>query len=141
MSAAYLNVKKLKGLGKVLVAARHNLREIQAERGADASIDASKSRLNVILAGPYEALKVAALGDEAVTGKLRRDAVRAIELLIGLPSSNAIDPVRFFTESLAWVREFFLAPVLSAVIHMDEAELHCHVLTWNARNPHDHALH
>ncbi len=128
MSAAYLNAQKLKGLGKVLVAARHNLREIQAERGADASIDASKSRLNVILAGPHEALKVAALGDEDVTGKLRRDAVRAIELLIGLPRSAAIDPVKFFSESLAWVRVFFSAPVLSAVIHMDEAELHCHVL-------------
>lgn len=128
MSAAYLNAKKLKGAGKVLIAARHNLREIQDELGADGYIDPAKSRLNVILAGPHKAVDVAALADDAMPSKLRRDAVRAVELVISLPPVQSIDQSAFFNDSLGWVRAFFGVPVLSAVIHLDETEPHCHVL-------------
>lgn len=128
MSAAYLNAKKLKGAGKVLTAARHNLREIQAEHGADGYIDPAKSHLNVVIAGPHEAVQVAALANDEITGKLRCDAVRAIELVISLPPAQAFDQMAFFNDSLAWVRIFFGVPVLSAVVHLDETEPHCHVL-------------
>ena len=128
MAAAYLAAKKLKGAGVVLAAARHNLREIQAERGADGRIDSAKSCLNVVMAGPREAAAVAALAGESVTGKLRCDAVRAVELVISLPPSQAIDHKEFFAESLAWARTFFGVPVLSAVVHFDESEPHIHIL-------------
>lgn len=128
MSAAYLNAKKLKGAGKVLIAARHNLREIQDELGADGYIDAAKSRLNVVLAGPHDAVAVAALADDALPSKLRRDTVRAVELVISLPPVQSIDQSAFFNDSLTWIRAFFGVPVLSAVVHLDETEPHCHVL-------------
>jgi len=118
----------LKGAGKVLTAARHNLREIQDELGADGYIDPAKSRLNVILAGPHKAAAVATLADDALPSKLRRDAVRAVELVISLPSAQSIDQSAFFKDSLAWIRTFFGVPVLSAVVHLDETEPHCHVL-------------
>jgi len=128
MSAAYLNAKKLKGSGKVLTAARHNLRELQGELGAESYIDHAKSRLNMVMAGPSEAVEVAALADESVTGKLRHDAVRAVEIVISLPPAQPLDYAAFFADSLTWARAFFGVPVLSAIVHFDEAEPHCHVL-------------
>lgn len=128
MSAAYLNAKKLKGAGKVLIAARHNLRELQDELGADGYISAAKSHLNVVLAGPHDAVAIAALADDALPSKTRRDAVRAVELVISLPPVQSINHAAFFNDSLAWIRAFFGVPVLSAVVHLDESEPHCHVL-------------
>lgn len=46
-----LRIKKLKGGGIIATAARHNLRETQAVRGADSHIDPRKTSLNVVLRG------------------------------------------------------------------------------------------
>lgn len=128
MASAYMSIKKLKGGGKMLAAARHNLREIQSELGAAGHIDARRSRLNVVMTGPQEAAEVAQLADSMMPSKTRRDAVRGLELVVSVPAAQAIDTAAFFADSLTWVRSFFNVPVLSAVVHHDEAEPHCHVL-------------
>lgn len=128
----YLRIKKLTDRDIVRVAARHNLREIQAEFGADSHIEHTRIGLNQVIAGAATAAEVAAyakhLMHDANIGTLRRDAVRGVEVVISLPTASAIDHTAFFTDSLAWVRGFFKVPVLSAVVHLDEAAPHCHVL-------------
>ncbi|WP_374641028.1 plasmid recombination protein [Hydrogenophaga sp.] len=115
-------------------AARHNLREIQAERGADGYIDASRIAENVLLAGPGTADGVQALAGEWLAGAgvdasaLRRDHCQAIEAVFSLHEQSGIEPVRYFRRCLEWVTAELRLPVLSAIIHLDEAAPHCHVL-------------
>jgi len=115
-------------------AARHNLREIQAERGADSHIDASRIPENVLLAGPGTADGVQALAVEWLAGagvdtsKLRRDHCQAIEVLFSLHEQSGIEPVAYFRRCLEWVSVEMRLPVLSAVIHVDETRPHCHAL-------------
>lgn len=134
MAAAYLNIKKLKGAGKMLAAARHNLREIQAELGAVGHIDPSKTSLNRVMAGPDNAAAVALQAEQETPPKLRKDAVRGLEVVISLPPGQARDSMAFFADGLAWVREYFAVPVLSAIAHHDEAEPHLHVLLLPLKN-------
>jgi len=133
MNRHFFSVKKLnEGPGHLRVAARHNLRELQAELGASSHIDASRIADNVILAGPKTAGEVVVLADgllmEAGAKVKRKDAVRAVELLFSLPPETSIDVDAFFSDAVEWVRGFFSVPLLSAVIHKDEAAPHCHVL-------------
>lgn len=128
----YLRLKKLTGRDIVRVAAKHNLRELQAELGAESHIDHTRIGLNQVIAGSDNAAGVAAdserLMHDAGVGNLRRDAVRAVEIIVSLPTASPIDHATFFSDSLSWVRSYFGVPVLSAVIHFDEAAPHCHVL-------------
>lgn len=130
--AAFLRIKKLKGGGIITVAARHNKREIQAEMGAIGSIDPTRSHLNYSLAGPTTAGDVAQLAKDAMAAagvtKLRKDAVMGLEIVFSLPPGHAIDDRAYFTDCVAWVEKHFACPVLSADIHRDEAQHHCHVL-------------
>jgi len=132
MAAALLALQKLKGESHVKVAARHNLREIQAELGAGGHIDARRSHLNVVLHGPASAADVAALADELMAqagiSRLRKDAVRAIEIVVSLPVQVAVEHAAFFRSTLDWVLRFFSVPVLSAVVHRDEAAPHIHLI-------------
>ena len=131
-SRQFLRLKKLTGKNIVRVAAKHNLREIQAEIGADSHIDAMRSCKNRTIAGPESADQIEQLSErlmlEGKVPKLRKDAVRGIEIVFSLPPVSAIDNAAFFADSLEWSRQYFKAPVLSAVIHNDEAAPHCHVL-------------
>ncbi len=133
MSAAYVSLKKLTGAAIIKTAARHNLREIQAELGAGSHINPAQTCRNMRLAGPETAAELADLADNAMqdagVGTLRKDAVRAIELLISLPADFAPAKLEgFFADALAWVRAFFGVPVLSAVVHRDEEAPHMHAL-------------
>lgn len=133
-AAAFFRLKKLKGRGIVLVAARHNRRAVQAEVGASASIDPTRSHLNETLHGPPTAEKVSQLASARLTdagiGKLRRDAVMALEMVFSLPSGHGIEERRFFLDCVRWAGMTFggLDNVLSADVHRDEAQPHCHVL-------------
>lgn len=131
-AAPFVALKKLTGKDIVRIAAKHNLREIQAEIGAGSHINPALIGLNQILAGAATAAEVAAyaehLMNDASVGNLRRDAVRGIEIVISLPPTSTIEHAAFFSDALAWVRGFFGVPVLSAVIHNDEAAPHCHVV-------------
>ena len=128
----FVRVKKLKGAGIVRIAARHNLRELQAELGALSHIDAARTNANCILAGGTTAGEVVELADRlmASAGVMvnRKDGVRAIETLFSLPAESQIDVDAFFADALQWVRDSFAVPVLSAVFHKDEAAPHMHVL-------------
>lgn len=125
-------IKKLTGKSIIEVAARHNHREIAAECGADGHIFTGRTALNRVLRGEGTATGVAkmaqALLDNAGVKTLRKDAVRALEVIFCLPVESSIEHDGFFRDALAWTDEYFQVPVISAVIHYDEAAPHCHVL-------------
>jgi len=131
-AAAFMRVAKLKVAGIIKTASRHNLREIQAEQGASGPIDATRCHLNQVLEGASTAAGVdqhakALMTDAGVT-TLRKDAVMALELVMSLPVATTVNTQRYFTDCLSWVKRYFACPVLSAVIHLDEAAAHCHIL-------------
>lgn len=132
--AAFLRVKKLKGGGIITVAARHNRRVIQAEIGASASIDPTRSHLNETFMGPSTAADVGQLARDLMARagvvKLRKDAVMGLEIVFSLPPGHAIDDSAYFTECAAWAGRYFGSAdnILSADIHRDEAAPHCHLL-------------
>lgn len=127
-----LRAKKLTGGGIIAAAARHNLREIQAEMGADSHIDPRKIPLNVILRGAALAVDVAREAadrmEAAKVKQLRKDAVHGLEIIFSLPPLSGIAERDFFTDAVAWAEDFYELPILSAVIHNDEAAPHCHVI-------------
>lgn len=121
----------------LLMAARHNRRAIQCELGAESQIDATRSRHNVVLAGPDSAEAIAILARrliaEAGIGSLRKDHVQAIEFVFSLPASAGalpgFDMQGYFRWCLSWTQSRFPhCPVLSADLHLDESAPHCHVL-------------
>lgn len=130
--AGVMRVKKLKGGGIITAAARHNKREIQAEMGAAGSIDPTRSHLNYAIAGPSAADDVSQLAKELMTAagvvKLRKDAVRALEIVFSLPADFAIDDRAYFTACAEWAGLAFGGVILSVDVHRDEAAPHCHVL-------------
>jgi hypothetical protein len=130
----FLRIKKLTGKGIVEVAARHNHREILAEIGATPGgrIDPARVRLNRILCGHRTAADVASqaqtMMSEAGIKATRKDAVKALEIIFSLPCQSSIDHDQFFNDSVQWAGQYFGAPVISAIVHNDEATPHCHVL-------------
>jgi Plasmid recombination enzyme len=138
-SVAHFAIKSI-GLSRVngrkpctlLDAARHNLREIQAEQGAVGRIDSSRTPKNLILSGPATAADVQVLAVSLLasvdTSRLKRDHCQAIEAVFSLPSHSSIEAVCYFTLCLQWLARAMPVPVLSAVIHHDEASPHLHVL-------------
>ena len=130
----FLRLKKLKGSGIVTAAARHNRRTIQSEAGAADSIDPKRSPLNQTLQGPPTPEDVALLAAQrlrdAGIGKLRKDAVRALEFIFSLPVGSGLDDHRYFADCATWVGQRFggLDNILSVDVHRDEAAPHCHVL-------------
>lgn len=119
----------------LLQAARHNLRDIQNELGANSHIDATRICLNEIVAGPGTPAGVAALalalmeGAGVEVGKLRKDHTQAHELLFTLPADAAVNTQDYFKRCHAWaVNQFGGDNILSAVIHRDESAPHMHIL-------------
>ena len=119
----------------LLQAARHNLRDIQKELGADSHIDATRICLNEIVAGPGTPAGVAALalalmaGAGVEVGKLRKDHTQAHELLFTLPADTTVNTQDYFKHCHAWaVDQFRDYNILSAVIHRDESAPHMHIL-------------
>lgn len=128
----YFALKKLTSQAQLMQAAQHNLRELQAELGADSHIDAGKIKNNMALAGAVTARGVVDMHRETLQAceinKLRKDAVLAVECVISLPVTTTIELEPFFGECLQWLRDYYGCPVLSAVVHVDEAAPHCHYL-------------
>ena len=116
-------------------AARHNLREIQAELGAHSHIDSSRTHLNEVLAGPNDAASVVQLANALIVGaglqtsRLRKDFCQAVEIVFSLPPNTGVDTRAFFQRCVEWAAGRFGAEaVLSAVAHYDEGAPHAHVL-------------
>ena len=141
-NVAHFAVKSI-GLSRVhgrkpctlLEAARHNLREIQAEQGATGRIDPRRTHSNTVLHGPRAAAEVqtqavALLAAANINAdKLRRDHCQAIEAVFSLPPYAAIpNPAVYFAHCLQWLAADLRLPVLSAVVHRDESAFHLHVL-------------
>jgi hypothetical protein len=132
--AQFLRIKKLTSKGSIEVAARHNHREILVELGAvqDGHINPARVGLNRVLYGPGTAAAVAGqaktLMDDAGVKVMRKDAVRALEIIFSLPPESSIDRDSFFNEAAQWAGKYFAVPVISAIVHNDEAAPHCHVL-------------
>ena len=121
---------------RVRDAARHNLREIKAEQGADSHIDASRSAENEVLRGPPTAKEVEVAFDQKMKAAgydpktFRIDGVRAIEIVCSLPPDFVGDSRAFFNDCTVWAGARYGGDsnVLSSVIHNDEAQRHCHIL-------------
>ncbi|WP_395406352.1 plasmid recombination protein [Pseudoduganella sp. UC29_106] len=132
--AQFLRMQKLTGKGIVGVAARHNHREILAELGGTpgCAIDPSRTPMNKVLAGAANAAGVVgeaqALMGAAGIRTLRKDAVRALEIVISLPNESAIDQDAFFSDAVRWAGATIGAPILSAIVHRDEPAPHAHIL-------------
>lgn len=132
--AHFLRMKGLKGKAIIVTAAKHNLREILAELDGNqgAVIDPSRTPLNCILRGPATAAGVAsearALMATAGIATLRKDALRGLEIIFSLPADTTVDQRAFFDDALSWAEQWFSVPVLSAIVHNDEAAPHCHVI-------------
>lgn len=127
-----LRVSKISPKQRLAAAARHNLREIQRELGANSHINSSATHRNLILAGPPQSADVVHLAEslmrEAGIQKPRKDAVWAVEYLFSLPAKTKISVVDYFQDCADWIANFTGCPVLSAVVHLDEACPHLHVL-------------
>lgn len=131
-----IGMSKLREGGPVslLTAARHNLREIQAELGADGHIDATLMYLNETWVGPGTAVKVVELSDQIMNeaglnaAAMRKNRCQAIEIVFSLPTRTMLDTASYFAECLKWSQMVFALPVLSAVLHRDEGAPHLHVL-------------
>lgn len=128
-----LRIKKLTGRYIIKNAAKHNLREILAEIRAGSKIDPTKTHLNQILVGAHTSFGVEEEYEQMIEAaklrtKIRKDAVRGIEVVISLPSDHDIDELLFFTECAEWCTRYFGIPVLGAVIHRDEPNPHSHTI-------------
>jgi hypothetical protein len=132
MSGYALTIERKYGPAIIRVAAKHNLREIAAEIGADSHIDAARIRDNFSLRGPDTAAGVVreakALLDAAGVVKLRKNAVTALELMFTLPARTNVALREYFENATRWAERHFGVPVLSSVVHLDEGAPHCHVL-------------
>jgi hypothetical protein len=132
--AAIVRIKKLTDSGIIGKAARHNKRTIQAEIGASASIDPTRSHLNETLVGPLTPDAVAQLAKDLMAAAgittLRKDAVLGLELVFSLPVAHGLNERDYFMACTAWAGDYFggAKNVLSADLHRDEAQHHCHVL-------------
>lgn len=128
-----LRTKKLKGKRIVLAASKHNLRELVAELGADSHIDIKRMSDNYIITGAETSAGVAnyessLLAEAEFPHPLRVDSVRAIELIFSLPPDSKINHLDYFSSATNWARKFYNVPILSSIVHVDEAAPHCHVL-------------
>ena len=143
MPTVYVRFKKLKEPQSVRVASEHNKRTrffdhacLAYEQGHEGSPEGRIliARKNTKLHGPDTPEEVANLARSLMTKsgvkKLRKDAVRAIEVLLSLSPQHGIDDVAFFTGSMHWFAEYFggFENLLAADIHRDEANDHVHFL-------------
>jgi Plasmid recombination enzyme len=117
------------------MAARHNLRDHQAEHGALPNISLELSHTNIVLHGPSSPAEIVRTANDLKAKysvpkrKLRLDHVQALEFVISVRFDSDIDEMAYFRASVRWLEVVFSKEMLlSAVVHYDEAEPHMHVL-------------
>ena len=90
-----LRLKKITEANGIKEAARHNRRELLPELKTSLRIDPSLTYKNEVLCGPSSADEIPRLADEllkkASARVVRKDAVRAIEIIFSLPKNFEID--------------------------------------------------
>lgn len=111
---------------KLSAAIKHNRRRIPG------AYDASRTRLNEILAGPPHASEVMPLAESLVKSAgatPRKNASWCIELLFSLAPNHGFDERGYFERCLVWTAERYgNQNILTADIHRDEPAPHMHVL-------------
>jgi hypothetical protein len=136
-SSLFFNLEKINSFSQLKAAFRHNKREIQKELGANSHIDASKICLNYSLIETVLTPDLLQLMHDSIeqyedsTGKrIRRDAVLAIEAVFSIPANRTDIPIEsFFQDCLLWLTEQMSpANILTADVHLDEANPHMHVI-------------
>lgn len=128
----WIRASRLKGSGIISRASRHILREIAKEIGDYGSINSKQTHLNKILRGASRSAAVVAEADvlmaEAGVGKLRKDAVLVVEIVVSLKKGFRVDEDAYFSETVEWAQKYFNVPILSAVVHNDQPQPHIHML-------------
>jgi len=132
-NSQFLRMKKLTGENIVEVAGRHNHREIAMELGHEYnSINLARVGLNYVIRGGNTAAAIAHEAEERMVAggvrKMRKDAVRALEIIVSLNLESGVDERQYFTDATAWCESYFGAPVISAIVHLDEGAPHCHII-------------
>lgn len=94
-NSQFLRMKKLTGANIVELAGRHNHREIALELGqAYNSIDLARVKLNYVIRGGRTAAAIALEATERMSDagvvKLRKDAVRAHEIIFSLNPESGV---------------------------------------------------
>jgi hypothetical protein len=130
-------IQKIKSIKQIREACRHNRRQIAKEMQPGSHITSQNSHLNFSLTpeATTETVigRVEQLSEEYQVNmgkKLQSNAVRMIEVVFSLPAEwfNK-ESKQYFVDCLNWsIKEFDLAEVLLADVHMDEACPHMHVL-------------
>lgn len=123
----------MNGKNGILSAAKHNKRTLQAELGAGAHIDASRTPLNYSLTDPATAEQVdrnaKVLMVQAGIDKPRINQVMALEILFSLPiNRHQQDNQPFFQCCMDWTMRNIPGVLLSFDVHLDEAAPHAHAL-------------
>ena len=133
-----LSVKKLKSIDLLKNALKHNLRQIPRELGENRHIDPEKCSLNLNLVGGTDPSKIARETEakivEATGKKLRRNGVLALEYVVSLRPNTVIDINGYFPAVIEWLEDYLGCPIISAVVHLDEASPHMHVIVLPLRN-------
>ena len=116
MAASHLlRLGKVKGKNGVLNALKHNKRKLQAERGAGANIDSSRTLLNYSLTEPDSAETIdrhaKVLIVKAGIDQPRVNQVMAVEIIFSLPIDRHQQDTRPFFD-----------------VHLDESAPHAHAL-------------
>ncbi|MBA3695237.1 MAG: plasmid recombination protein [Methylotenera sp.] len=134
MAASHIfRLGTIKGKNGVLVAMQHNKRTLQAERGASANIDATRTSLNYCLAGDSTPQDVATHAKvqmlKAGIEHPRKNGVMAIEVLFSLPiDRHQQDTKPYFKDCLTWLNKTFAGELLSFDVHLDESAPHAHAI-------------
>ncbi len=133
-----LSVKKLKSLDLLKNALKHNLRQIPRELGENRHIDPEKCSLNLNLVGGTDPSKIARETEakivEATGKKLRRNGVLALEYVVSLRPNTVVDINGYFPAVIEWLEDYLGCPIISAVVHLDEASPHMHVIVLPLRH-------
>jgi hypothetical protein len=131
-SSHLLRLGTIKGKHGVLVAMKHNKRTLQNERGASANIDATRTSLNYSIASENipEAIALHAKMQMLKSNiEPRKNQVMAVEIIFSLPiDRHSQDTKPFFTACYDWVKETFVAELLSFDVHLDESAPHAHAV-------------
>lgn len=123
----------VKGKNGVLNALKHNKRTLQAERGAGANIDPSRTPLNYSLTerDSAEAIDRHAkiLMVQSGIDQPRVNQVMAVEIIFSLPIDRHQQDTRpFFAHCFEWVKQHIPGVLLSFDVHLDESAPHAHAL-------------
>ncbi|MDQ8186806.1 MobV family relaxase [Pelagicoccus sp. SDUM812002] len=126
MAKTILRVTKLKTKAKIRRASDHNTRRIKPQ----GIYDPSKEKFNRVV-GELDAFQAWEDRTETLTKNIRKNAVRALELLIGFSpeATSTIDPEAFFEDALDWAKaEYGENNILQAALHVDEKTPHVQII-------------